>query len=91
MGACKASCQRDTIQWRGAALSAACWRAVPDDGPAFNAEPFDPTKVVLSNVGMATFTFSDGNNASFAYTVNGHSQAKAITRQVFQTLGTVCQ
>ena len=42
-------------------------------------------------VGTATFTFSDGNNAQFAYTVNGVSQAKAITRQVFTPPGTVCQ
>jgi hypothetical protein len=41
-------------------------------------------------VGTATFTFNDGNDASFAYTVNGISQTKAITRQVFQAPGTVC-
>ena len=42
-------------------------------------------------VGTATLSFSDGNNASFAYTVNGISQTKAITREVFQNPGTVCQ
>jgi hypothetical protein len=42
-------------------------------------------------VGTATFTFSDGNNAQFAYTVNGVSQTKAITRQVFSPPGTVCE
>jgi len=47
--------------------------------------------VVAAAVGTATFTFSDGNNASFAYTVNGVSQVKAITREVFQNPGTVCQ
>jgi hypothetical protein len=60
-------------------------------GPAFNAVPFDPTKVGLTAVGTATFTFADGNDATFAYDVNGTQQAKAITRQVFQTPGTVCQ
>jgi hypothetical protein len=60
-------------------------------GPAFNAVPFNPASVVLTSVGTATLTFSDGNDASFAYTVNGVSQAKAITRQVFQVPGTVCQ
>jgi hypothetical protein len=60
-------------------------------GPPFDAMPFDPAKVVRTPVGTATFTFSDGNNATFAYTVNGISQAKAITRQVFVAPGTVCQ
>jgi hypothetical protein len=60
-------------------------------GPAFNAVPFNPANVVLTAVGTASFTFSDGNNASFAYTVNGISQTKAITREVFQAPGTVCQ
>ena len=60
-------------------------------GPAFNAVPFNPALVVAAAVGTATFTFSDGNNAIFAYTVNGVSQSKAITREVFQNPGTVCQ
>ena len=33
----------------------------------------------------------NGNAGQFAYTVNGASQTKAITRQVFRTPGTVCQ
>ena len=60
-------------------------------GPAFNAVPFDPMKVVGTAVGTASFTFSDGNTASFAYTVNGVAQAKPITREVFRSPGTVCQ
>jgi len=60
-------------------------------GPAFNAVPFNPTAVMGTAVGTATLSFSDGNNASFAYTVNGISQTKAITREVFQNPGTVCQ
>jgi hypothetical protein len=42
-------------------------------------------------VGTASFTFADGNNATFAYTVNGVSQSKPITRQVFRAPGTLCQ
>jgi hypothetical protein len=68
--------------------SATLYRTV---GPPFNAVPFDPASVAASAVGTATFTFSDGNNASFAYTVNGVSQVKPITRQVFQSPGTVCR
>jgi len=60
-------------------------------GPAFDAVPFNPANVALTTVGMATFTFADGNDATFAYTVNGISQTKAITRQVFQSPGTTCQ
>jgi hypothetical protein len=60
-------------------------------GPAFDAMPFNPANVMLTAVGTASFTFNDGNDASFAYTVNGISQTKAITRQVFQAPGTVCQ
>jgi len=57
-------------------------------GPAFNAVPFSPGAVTATAVGTGTLTFSDGNSGSFAYTVNGVSQTKAITRQVFATLPT---
>jgi hypothetical protein len=64
-------------------------------GPPFSAKPFPPAGApggaTGSNVGTATFTFSDGNNATFAYTVNGVSQTKAITREIFQPPGTTCQ
>jgi hypothetical protein len=60
-------------------------------GPAFNALPFNPADVVLTSVGTATFTFVDGNDATFAYDVNGVQQVKSITRQVFQSPGTLCQ
>jgi hypothetical protein len=63
-------------------------------GPAFNAVPFDPTKVIRTFVGTATFSFADGNHATFAYQVNDGSnvatQTKNITRQVFRAPGTVC-
>ena len=60
-------------------------------GPAFNAVPFNPANVVATPVGTATLSFTDGNTGTFAYTVNGVSQAKAITRQVFTNPGTACQ
>ena len=59
-------------------------------GPAFDSVPFDGSKVVETFVGDATVTFADGNRATFAYTVNGTTQAKAVTRQVFVAPGTVC-
>ena len=55
-------------------------------GPPFSATPFNPALVNATAVGNATLTFSDLNNASFAYVVNGISQTKAITRQVFGPL-----
>jgi len=45
----------------------------------------------LDSVGTATFTFTNGNSGTFNYTVNGVTQTKAITREVFATPGTVCQ
>jgi hypothetical protein len=64
---------------------------VDGTGPAFNAVPFDPSDVIATSVGTATFTFTDGNTGTFDYTVNTVSQSKAITREIFQAPGTVCQ
>ena len=61
------------------------------NGPAFSAMPFNPAAVGLAQVGTATLTFTDGNTGMFAYTVNGVTQQKAITRQVFgPNGGTIC-
>ena len=60
-------------------------------GPPFNAVPFLPANVGLNQVGTITLTFTNGNAATFAYTVNGVTQSKSITRQVFRAPGTVCQ
>jgi len=66
-------------------------------GPAFGAVPFDPARVVVTAVGTASFSFSDGNHGSFAYVVdlgdgvNKGNRTLAITRQVFRAPGTVCR
>jgi hypothetical protein len=60
-------------------------------GPPFSAVPFNPASVTLTAVGTASFTFADGNHASFAFTVNGVAQTKQITRQIFRPPGTLCQ
>ncbi len=60
-------------------------------GPAFDAVPFDPAKVVPVDVGSATFTFADDSHATFAYTVNGVSQSKTITREVFAAPMPACR
>ncbi len=59
-------------------------------GPAFSSVPFNPNAVQSTAVGIGTLTFRDGNTGTFSYTVNGISQAKPITRQVFRAPGTVC-
>jgi len=60
-------------------------------GPAYSAVPWNPAAVTATPVGSVTLTFASGNQATFAYTVGGVSQAKSITRQVFNPPGTVCQ
>jgi serine protease len=56
-------------------------------GPAFDAMPFPPIGspggATGSAVGTGTLTFSGANDGTFAYTVKGISQTKAITRQTF--------
>ena len=59
-------------------------------GPAFNATPFDPARVSATPVGTVTLTFATGDSATFSYTVNGTSQAKTITREIYSGLGTTC-
>jgi serine protease len=65
-------------------------------GPPFSAVPFPPIGspggATGTPVGTATFTFSDGNNGTFAYTVNAEAQTKNITRELFHApAGTLCQ
>ena len=57
-------------------------------GPAFNAVPFTPSQVTASAVGNGTLAFTDTNNGTFSYMVNGVTRTKSITRQVFGTLPT---
>ncbi len=52
-------------------------------GPPFNAMPFNRDQVQAVPVGSATLTFTDANNGTFSYTVNGIPQVKAITKQLF--------
>jgi hypothetical protein len=59
-------------------------------GPAFSAMPWTSSQVALTPVGTGTFTFSDASNGTFAYTVNGISQTKPITRQVYSSPATFC-
>ena len=60
-------------------------------GPPFNSVPFDSALVIPAEAGDASFTFADGNRATFAYTVNGVAGTKEITREIFGPPGTVCE
>jgi len=60
-------------------------------GPPFNAVSFDPARVVATAVGRVSLGFADGQTGTFAYTVNGITQTKAITREILVAPGTVCQ
>jgi len=56
-------------------------------GPAFDAVPFPPLgspggATVSGLGGTGTITFSDADNATFAYTLAGISQTKSIKRQL---------
>ena len=55
-------------------------------GPAFSAVPCNPAAVTATPVGSGALTFSDANSGRFTYTVNGTTQTKLITRQVFGPL-----
>jgi hypothetical protein len=64
-------------------------------GPPFNSVPFPalatPGGAQGSNVGTATFNFVDGNTGTFIYTVDGVTQTKTITREIFTPPGTTCR
>ncbi|HYC38449.1 MAG TPA: hypothetical protein VEC19_18620 [Usitatibacter sp.] len=59
-------------------------------GPGFNAVPFEPARVSAAAVGTASFSFDDGGNGVFRYTVDGIAGSKAITRQVYSAPVPAC-
>jgi hypothetical protein len=59
-------------------------------GPPIAASPWNPAQVTRTPVGSATLSFSSDSNGSFSYTLDGVTQSKAITRQVYATPVTRC-
>jgi hypothetical protein len=59
-------------------------------GPGFNEVPYIASKFATAPVGTATFAFTDANNGTFAYSVNGVSGSKAITRQLYASPVPTC-
>ena len=59
-------------------------------GPWFGAARFEPSQVVGTPVGAATFDFSDGDHGTFRYAVDGVTGEKPIARQAFAAPMPVC-
>ena len=59
-------------------------------GPPFSAVPFDPARIVVTQVGTGTFTFTDPDNGTFAYNLFGVSQTKPITRMIYALPASTC-
>jgi hypothetical protein len=60
-------------------------------GPRFDALPWNGPALSVTEVGTGTLTFSDSSNGVFAYTVDGVTQSKPITRQVYAIPVSVCR
>ncbi len=60
-------------------------------GPAFNASPWLASRVSLIPVGLATLSFTDANTAQFYSIVDGFSQKKQLTRQIFASPASDCR
>lgn len=58
-------------------------------GAPFGA--YDPSRLVVSTVGSASFEFTGAANATFTYTLDGTTQSKAIQRQAFASPMTTCR
>jgi hypothetical protein len=70
------------------AYSGALYRTT---GPAFNAATWNADSVAATQVGTASFAFSDAERGTFSYTVGAVTQSKPIVRQVFASPATVCR
>jgi hypothetical protein len=59
-------------------------------GPAFNATPFNPAAVGVSQVGSMTISFSEQDAGTLSYTMNGTAVEKNIQRQVYGARSANC-
>lgn len=60
-------------------------------GPPFDSADWRASQVGIAPAGHATLVFSDNDNGTFTYTLDGVSQSKQISRQVFANPKTVCR
>ena len=59
-------------------------------GPVFSPLFFDPGQVTVTALGSATFSFTDANNGTFAYTIGSAAASRLITRQVYGAPAPTC-
>jgi hypothetical protein len=52
---------------------------------------YDPSKKVATQVGTATLVLTDGNTATWSYTITGAPGQKSVTRFTFASPPTLCQ
>jgi YVTN family beta-propeller protein len=60
-------------------------------GPPLTMTPWDPARVTRIPAGSIAFTFTDASNGVATYTLDGMTQSKAITRQLFASPASVCR
>ena len=60
-------------------------------GPPLSAEPWSAARVAVAAAGEVRFAFTDPANGTFTYTLDGVTQSKPVTRQVYATPKTVCR
>ena len=60
-------------------------------GPPLTMQPWSASRVGVAAAGEVRLAFTDPNNATFSYTLDGVTQSKAVTRQVYATPKTVCR
>jgi hypothetical protein len=60
-------------------------------GPSYSAVPFDPSRVVLTQVGTATLTFNGADSGTFVSSVNGVAQSKNIIRGAYASPVAFCK
>jgi len=59
-------------------------------GPPYYASPWDPAAVNATEAGSATLAFLNERNGTFSYTIDGVTDSRAITRQVFSAPVPTC-
>ena len=60
-------------------------------GPPMGAEPWSASRVAVAAAGEVRLSFTDASNGTFSYTLDGVTQSKQVTRQVYATPKTVCR
>ena len=60
-------------------------------GPPFSNQPWDPSKVSRLRVGSATFTFTDSDNGTFDFELEGVVRSLPITRLAYSLPATLCK